>query len=201
MRHRGMKDGRLRRLIRRLRPDGNPLRRTADRLEAALAAVLIVGFLAGAPLAALVGGNWAAASARAAQRSEASWHPVQATLLQRAPTAPGSIFVPQHQVRARWRGPNGTTRVGEIYAPGGSRAGRMVTIWTDRSGHLVGYPLQHFDVVVRALLGGLAAVAALSAVLAAIGLATRKLLDRRRLAAWDLGWAASGPEWTGRHQY
>ncbi|MBO0775418.1 MAG: hypothetical protein J2P34_03825 [Actinobacteria bacterium] len=201
MRPRGMADGRLRRLIRRLRPDGNPLRRTADRLEAALAVFLIAGFLAGAPLAALAGGNWAAGATRAAQRAEASWHPVRATLLQSAAAATGSIFSLQPQVRARWSAPDGTSRTGEVYAPGGSKAGQAVTIWTDRSGHRVGYPLQHADVVLRSLLGGLAAVAALTAVLGLIGVAARALLNRRRLAAWDLGWAASGPEWSGRPQH
>ena len=49
--------GRLRVLARRWRPDSNPLRRTADRVEAAVMVLLIATFLTGAPLAALTPGQ------------------------------------------------------------------------------------------------------------------------------------------------
>src|SRR5215470_3970240 len=52
----------LPRLWRRWRPDANPLRRTTDRMEAALLAVLIAAFLLGAPLAGIAAGRAAAAS-------------------------------------------------------------------------------------------------------------------------------------------
>jgi len=39
---------------------------------------------------------------------------------------------------------------------------------------------------------------AVAAVLAAIGLLARWVLDRRRLAAWDARWKTTGPQWTGR---
>jgi len=51
---------------------------------------------------------------------------------------------------------------------------------------------------VRTVLGALLAVAALAAALGACWLLTRRLLDRRRLAAWDIGWAATGPQWSRR---
>jgi hypothetical protein len=49
-------------MIRRLRPGRNPLRRTADRVEAAVMATLLVVFLAAVPLAALAPAGWAAAA-------------------------------------------------------------------------------------------------------------------------------------------
>ena len=45
--------------MRRLRPDRNPLPRTADRAEAAATAMLLVVFLAGVPSAALAAAGWA----------------------------------------------------------------------------------------------------------------------------------------------
>jgi len=42
------------RVARGLWPDRNPLRRTSDRAEAAMVAVLIAAFLIGAPLIALI---------------------------------------------------------------------------------------------------------------------------------------------------
>ena len=46
-------------------------------------------------------------------------------------------------------------------------------------------------------------VTALTLVLVALALLTvlrliRRLLDRRRLAAWDAAWSTIGPHWTGR---
>jgi hypothetical protein len=44
---------RIARVIRGLRPDRNPLRRTLDRVEGVIVGGLAVAFLAGAPLAAV----------------------------------------------------------------------------------------------------------------------------------------------------
>ena len=194
------KGGRVTGLVRRLLPDRNPLRRAADRAEAAVLVILAVAFLAGAPLAALAGGSWTASLNHGAQRAEASWRPVQATLLRDAPKPVSALGQarPEALVWARWLAPDGVRRTGKVYAPGGARAGRTVTIWTDRPGHIVGYPVQHIDVMVRSALAAMLAVCMLAAVLGGIWLAARVLLDRRRLAAWDISWAATGPQWTGK---
>jgi hypothetical protein len=39
---------------------------------------------------------------------------------------------------------------------------------------------------------------ALAAALIIIGWLTRRALDRRRMAAWDADWLATGPRWTPR---
>jgi len=41
-------------------------------------------------------------------------------------------------------------------------------------------------------------VIALGTVLATIGLLARRTLDKRRMAAWDAEWRATGPRWTTR---
>ncbi|HEY9240572.1 MAG TPA: hypothetical protein VIP48_01215, partial [Streptosporangiaceae bacterium] len=51
--------GRARRLLWRVWPDRNPLRRGADRLERALLVVLFALFAAGIPAAALAVAHWA----------------------------------------------------------------------------------------------------------------------------------------------
>ena len=51
-------------------------------------------------------------------------------------------------VRAWWTAPGGAQREGEVYAPGGARAGTTVMVWTDRSGRLEGAPAQRADVTV-----------------------------------------------------
>ena len=110
-------------MMRRLRPDRNPLRRTADRVEAAVMAGLLVMFLAGVPLAALA----AAGPPRGmrAERAQARWHRVPAVLLQDAPEPAHALSRASLEplVRARWTAPGRAPREGEVYAPGGARAG------------------------------------------------------------------------------
>ena len=187
-------------LMRRWRPDRNPLRRTADRVEAAVMAALVVVFLAGAPLAALAAAEWAAAGSMRAERAQARWHRVPAVLLQNVPEPAHAMFQASVDplARTRWTAPGGAPRAGEVYAPGGARAGAIVMVWTDGSGRLAGTPLQRADVAAREALAALLAAVLVTAVLAAAGMFARRALDQRRLAAWDADWSETGPQWTGR---
>jgi hypothetical protein len=191
---------RLAALMRRWWPDRNPLRRTADRVEAAVMAALLVAFLAGVPLAALAAAGWAAAGSMRAERAQARWHRVPAVLLQDAPEpAPALIQASlEPMVRARWTVPDGAARVGDIYVRGDARAGTIVMVWTDGLGRLVGFPLQREDVAAREALAALLAGVLAAAVLAATGMLAHWALDKRRLAAWDADWWVTGPQWTGQ---
>jgi len=190
----------LARLARRWRPDGNPLRRTSDRIEAVLLAILIAAFLCGAPLAGIAAGQAAAASSMRAEHAQASVHRVAAVLLKQAPGKAHPMFQAPLEplVPAQWKAPNGTLRTGEVYAPAGAAAGSTVLVWTDRSGQLTASPMQHGDMIEEVALAASLATIAVGAVLAAAGLLARWVLDRRRLAAWDARWRATGPQWTGR---
>jgi len=190
----------LPRLWRRWRPDGNPLRRTSDRIEAVLLAMLIAAFLCGAPLAGIAAGRAAAAGSMQAGHARAGAYRVAAVLLQHAPGKSHPMFQAplEPTVPARWKAPDGTLHTGEIYAPVGAAAGSTVLVWTDRSGQLTASPLPQGDMVEDVALAASLATIAVAAVLAVIGLLTRWVLDRRRLAAWDVRWRATGPQWTGR---
>lgn len=200
MRQPGTRGGRLPGLVRRWRPDANPLRRTADRVEAAVMAMLIAAFLLGAPLAALAVGHAAAVTGSRIEHAQAGWHQVGAVLLRSASASTQPMFQlsPDSLVPARWTAPNGTPRTGEIYVPAGAKAGSTVLVWADGSGRLTDIPLQPGDVTQEIALAASLVTVAVAAVLAVIGLVTRWVLDRRRLAAWDARWKATGPQWTGR---
>lgn len=188
------------RMMRRWWPDRNPLRRTCDRVEAVIIALLLAVFLAAAPLAALAAAGQQAAGGKRTERAEENWRQVPATLLQDAPQqahARSQVSL-EPVVRARWTAPGGAQREGEIYAPGGARSGTSVMVWTDGAGDLEAAPLERADVTTRELLAGLAAASLVAAVLAVTGFLARGLLDRRRLAAWDDEWSRTGPQWTGR---
>ena len=123
--------------LRGLWPDRNPLRRTSDRLAAAIVGMTLLAFLVGAPIAALAAGRWAGAAARQVARSQhTGWRQVPAVLLANAPESVdvgyGGVSLPE--VRARWTAPDGTAHRGYVEAASGARAGSTVLIWVNRAG-------------------------------------------------------------------
>jgi hypothetical protein len=190
----------LGRLMRRWRLDRNPLRRAADRVEALLLTALIAAFVVGAPLAAVAAGQAEAAAARHVEQVEASWRQVSAVLLRNAPDPVPAMSQASIAplVLAQWRAPDGGTRMGGVFAQPGARAGSTVRIWVTGRGQRMPSPLVATDVTTRVALVASLATAATAVVLALLGLVTRWLLDRRRLAAWDARWAVTEPQWSGR---
>jgi len=189
----------LGRLLRRWRPDRNPLRRRLDRLETAVLGLLVAVFLAGTPIAWHAAGSWAyAAYTREARTERTTLHEVRATLLQAAPgwSASGTGAAPD--VKARWTAPNGQLRTGPVFVPNGLSAGNTVLVWTDQAGQLMDPPLQPTQVISRAQLARVLAVAVLAIGLFIAGTLAHIVLDRRRLAAWDADWLAKGPNWSHR---
>src|SRR5215510_6486358 len=99
---------------------------------------------------------------------------------------------------SRWVAPDGRVRFGHIPVEVGTAAGRTVWIWVDAVGRPTNAPVTHRTVMARAATVAAVATIALLTVLAFLAWAGRKLLDRRRLADWELAWAVVGPQWTKR---
>jgi hypothetical protein len=176
-------------------PDRNPLRRTSDRAETALLAVLFIAFFAAAPFVVQACGTMAHAAAHRVQLAEqASWHQVPAVLLH---TAPGSVSYAgiQAEVQARWTAPDGKKVTGEVPVPPAAVAGSTFTIWTSRDGQLTDPPLQNSQVAGQTDLAETFGGIALATTLIIIGMLVRRALDRRRLGS---GLAGNRPRWTPR---
>ena len=191
---------RARRLACRLGLDANPLRRRTDRVATFLAAQLLLVVLVGVPLVAIAAYGWAGRIGAAEQRAERSWREVPAVLLKSVP-APNSFasgLFGYAWVPARWAAPNGRPCFGNIAVDVGVSAGRTVPIWVNAAGRPTDPPLTQRAVQARS--ATVAAVATLAAlcVLSLLAWAGRALLDRRRLADWELAWAIVGPKWTKR---
>ena len=191
---------RVRRLACRLGLDANPLRRRTDKIATLLAALLLLVFLAGAPLLAIAAYGWAGQVGAAEQRAERSWREVPAVLQKSvpAPNSFGTGLFGYSWVPARWVAPNGQARSGRIPVEVGMAAGRTVPIWVDAAGRPTDAPLTDRAVQARAATVAAVATLALVVVLAVLAWAGRKLLDRRRLTDWELAWAIVGPKWTRR---
>jgi hypothetical protein len=183
------------RVVRGLWLDRYPLRRTIDRVEGVIVGALAVAFLAGAPLVAVVAVHAADSyGAYTGDGQRAAWHQVPAVLLATAPTYGYTGFQPE--VRVRWTAPNGARRTGTVPAPPGERAGGTVRVWVDETGRLTGPPLQPLQVRSQAVLAAVLAPVVLGLVLLWTGQLAHDLLGRRRLAAREADWRATGPQWT-----
>jgi hypothetical protein len=194
--------GRLGRLIRRWWPDRNPVRRGWDRAEAVIVAALVVAFLAGTPVTAMAANSWAHGIAqRVQQAEEGAWRQVPVVLSTDA-IRPGANTDPAEvmsEVRATWTAPDGAHRAGVVLAPPGTPAGHQVKVWMDQAGDLTGPPLLNHQVGEQAALAAVMASLLLGLLLLCAGLATRRVLDARRMAAWDAEWRVTGPRWRSRH--
>ena len=194
--------GRLARLARRLGFDRNPLRRGTDRIEAALRLVMMIMFVTAVPAAAVLAGQQADHLAlNRAHAQQAADHLVNAVLLEQAPatgipdpyTSVQTTWVP-----ARWQPPGLPPRTGEVLAPVGAPKGSTVRTWINPSGAVTNPPLDHRDIAGDVCIAVVATCLVSWLVLLASGALARRLLDRRRLNAWDAEWRASGPLWSGR---
>lgn len=189
-------------LMRRAGLDANPIRRGSDRAEAWIRISFVAVFLIAGPLTAVALGHWADDSAvSAASAQAAAEYRVRAVLLRSAPAA-RTYQAYRHSrfawVRAQWTGPDGTSHTGDVPAAPGARSGSAVTIWTDTFGALASPPIGHAQILGRVVAFAAVVPAALAIVLPSVLWATRRVLDRRRLAAWERDWAAVEPRWNRR---
>ncbi|MFI5897719.1 hypothetical protein ACIA5D_47305 [Actinoplanes sp. NPDC051513] len=179
----------MRRLLRRLGWDRNPLRRRSDRVEAWLnAALLIVLLIAGGVLSVHAGRAAYREQARAAAWDRAHRFEVWAVLLAK-PAAP------EGTAKARWKAPDGSPRTGPVRVADNTAAGTWTVIWVDEKGGVAAAPplrrpANHAAevVVVTVLLVGTA--------LALIRLLLLRMLERRRLRSWQAEWMEVGPRWS-----
>jgi hypothetical protein len=186
------------RLARRLGIDGNPLRRRSDVIAAWLLPVAIVLFFGLCPVIYAVIGMRVRADNAAVQRAEATWHQANAELLQAAggPQQTGSgsntwtVLAPIRLVE------NGRAYDANHPVAAGTAADTQVKVWLNRTGSLEVPPLSAAQADDRVLADTLVALAALAVLLAGGTWATRRMLDRRRLAGWETEWLAVGPRWS-----
>ena len=197
----GQEGTRLARCARRLGFDRNPLRRRTDRIEAAIRLVTIILLLVAVPIVAIAVGRQADHLAlRQARAQQAGEHEVTAVLLQQAqatglPDPYTSIQLTY--VLARWQPPGLAPRSGQVLAPAGAHAGSTVKVWIDASGAVTSPPPDHRMIAGDVCIASI--VACLVACLLVLGsnALARRVLDHRRLRAWDAEWRAGGPLWSG----
>lgn len=187
------------RLVRLIRPRGNPLARGVDRLECMALVVFVLVALLLLPVMLVLGSlAYTDISAKGEQEARTR-HEAVATLTEDAPMpsfgAHGTAATGKSDVQAEWQLPNGSTQTGEVQAADGLRSGAEVKVWLDQKGRVVDPPVTATDAgfaaVLIAALGWLTIVGLLA--LGQFGI--HRLLDRRRYRAWDQEWAQVEPGW------
>jgi hypothetical protein len=192
----------LARLARWLGFDRNPLRRGTDRVEGALRLVMIILAVLAVPAASVAAGRWADHYAQhRAQVQRTVDHQVTAVLLTDAPGI-GSpdpyTSVRTAWVSARWQAPGQPSRTGEVLAPIDAPKGSTVRTWIDPTGAVTDPPMDHRVIVGDVWLAVMMTCLVSWVLLLAAGMLARRVLDRRRLRAWEAEWRTSGPLWSGR---
>jgi len=181
-----------------MRFDRNPLRRGTDRVETVVLILLAVLFLAGAPLSALAAG---AGMHSVAQRAEIAQHAsrylVTAKIIAPAgePSSGGSLTT---EMMTQWTMPDHSVVYTQMAVSVGYLPGDTMRVWAARDGRLTTQPLAESQVTALTHLAEFAGVTVLALVVALVGVLARWWLNRRRMAAWDADWRATGPRWTTR---
>jgi hypothetical protein len=147
-----------------------------------MVAILIMAFLVGAPLIVLIvwrltlNATFTTVAAR-----HAGWREVPAVLLTNAPE---SVYY-DSAVPASWTAPDGTVHTGTVYPKPGSPAGTTTIIWVSASGHKEKWPMTPAQATTQAGLTAACALPVWALVCLGAGLFGHRLIDTRRMAAWD----------------
>jgi len=182
----------LARTFRGRRLDRNPLRRRSDRAETAIGIALMVAFAIGAPFPLRATAIAAYSSAQHARAGAiATRQEVTAVTLQAAPTNGEG----QSWTSAAWTAPNGQRRTGQVQVDDGTLKGSTERIWVTWSGDQAPPPLPAQEVSQLAVAAAAGVGLGLAVFLLIVARATRQVLNRRRMAAWDTEWTAVEPRW------
>ena len=177
------------------------MRRTTDRIQALLRAVLLASLVIGGRVApptpamplrlrnadCACAGHGLAPGTGAYPPRRAGSHALAAP----DTTGPATVSV-------RWTTPQGASRTGEIAGRADAAPGSLTAVWIDKAGQLTARPLSRTDVWERVLEAVAVTTAALILLLSAISWAASAVLNRYRLARWEAEWLAVEPQWTGR---
>jgi hypothetical protein len=189
---------RCKRLTRIIAGEDNPLQRHVDRIESAIVAGLVIAFLVAAPLLSIVAVRMAGAAAVREQQAESGWRPVTAVLQQSAATgqiAENGDF-DTAWVAARWTAPDGALRHGLVAVELNAHRGQRMTVWVTTAGQLTHPRLTRAQAVQWEATWAMLVPIGLAGLLVVAGGVVRVLANRRRIAGWTRGWAATGPRWS-----
>jgi len=184
------------RLARWLGLDKNPLRRTCDRVEAAVRLAALVGFVVALVFGVALSFRTYANGVRTEAAQTRARHLTSATLQENV-TLPkiSAAGATTGHAQAMWKGRDGSVWQGDIEAPPNSHAGQVVKIWIDDRGQVADPPQDRETTVVAALTVGTGLPLFAAVGLGLTVLTTRVINVRRARRAWEAQWTVVEPTW------
>ncbi|MFJ9038726.1 hypothetical protein ACIRF8_19305 [Streptomyces sp. NPDC102406] len=181
----------------------NPLRRRSDVIEARAALLLAVLAVLVAPLLGALSGWAAHADARDRARAEhGARHMQRARLLEAAPefvpSTTGVQDAATYPVTVRWSDGRGRTITALAPVEAGLDRGDPTTVWLDLHGGVTTAPWGSGDIWSHTLAAGFLVAAVTAGFAVTSRLVLHRVLDRRRLAAWERDWLRVAPAWDPR---
>ncbi|MCP2338710.1 Rv1733c family protein [Actinomadura rupiterrae] len=180
---------RLRRWARRAGLLPSELRRPVDRVQRAIAYVLLGLVLIAAPLAALSCATWSYRAGMKAEHAERSVRYHAVATAEAIGVGPAGDRYVHETLRAHWTAPDGSTRVGVLTAWKNAKAGSHHRIWVDLHGNATTPPRPHGRTVTDTVYAATGAGLAVALPVFGVYLAVRRRCDRYRDTLWDDDWA------------
>ena len=171
-------------------------RRATDRVEDAVAWVLMVAALLLVVVAGVTGlGVYGAESARAELES-GTRSPVRAVLLEDAQLVAGDLGerLPV-RVPARWTDRNGLEHSGIVDVAYPKSAGTEIEVWVDAGGEIVSRPVRPLNAVIGGITSSFGVLCAGGTLLVAMWFGVRRLTARRNSRHWERAWEQVEPRW------
>lgn len=191
--------GSLIRLARRHGLTGSPLRRSTDRVEAGVTAVLALLAVALETVVAM--GSYQRAQTEASTEA-AQQTSVTAVLLTDAVVpltdSPEQGVAAAPTAVARWPLPNGQQRTAPRWVGADRHAGDRIAIWIDQHGNRVDPPETPGSMIANAVANGVALLAGSWVLLGSLWWTACRVLDQINASCWDFHWAGTEPDWSRR---
>jgi hypothetical protein len=174
--------------------DRNPLRRPADRVEALVRLLAVLGIAVAVVLGVLLGVRSYGDGVQAEGEQARTRHLTEATLLEDVtPPRLSAAGATAGRARAEWAAVNGLHWTSGIEAASTRRAGDVVQIWTDDTGAPVRRPQDRETTIVAAVTVATGLPLSAAAALALIVVGTRLVNQRRARSAWEAQWTVVEP--------
>ncbi|GAA0534360.1 hypothetical protein GCM10011581_07990 [Saccharopolyspora subtropica] len=182
------RDG-LRRLLRRVFPGANPLRRRTDYFEPIALVFAVLSAVAAIVLATVVAQGELRGRLAQVEREHATRQQVVATVVAEV----GSTTA-QRSVAVRWGEPP-DERFAVVELPTRAPVAGTVPVWLDQGGQPTSPPMTSAQATQAAGLAGAAVLIGSALTVVVLVTIARLWVTRRRLAAWAAEWAIVGPQW------
>lgn len=194
--------GPLTRLARRHGLVRSPLRRTTDRIEAAVTVTVTVVAVLVVLLATITAMRICHRDLIHAAATAAGETSVTAVLLTNAELQYGTSaeqgLTNGTTALARWQLPHGQQRVAPLWVGANLHAGDRMTIWIDQRGNRTDPPETPGFIIANAAVLGVDVVIGGWVVLGALWWIVCRVLSRINMARWDVQWARTEPGWNRR---